>query len=290
MDNLDPITLHQPVMKQEVLALLLRCPKPYVFLDATFGRGGHTCLILDNIEKSHVYGIDRDPEALAFAQEKARDYSQRLQVRQGCFSALEELFLQQKFSGILIDCGVSSPQIDQAERGFSFQKDGPLDMRMSLQGKTAADWLQSATERELADIFFHYGQERKSFRIARHIVQARRRTPFKRTQQLATFIEKISPRTGKLHPATRVFQALRIAVNQELQELEVFLPKAYAALNSGGCLIVIAFHSLEDAISKRFFKSHDFQEKSKKPLMPSEEERKSNPRSRSARLRYGWRS
>jgi 16S rRNA (cytosine1402-N4)-methyltransferase len=284
--------IHCPVLLSPVMDLLKDQPSAKHLLDATFGRGGHSKAFLDIFPEGKVTALDRDPEAVAYAQQEMDCYGDRFTMIHEQFSHIALLFPQPTFSAILLDLGVSSPQLDSGERGFSFQKEGPLDMRMDDQGPTAADLLRTLSEKELADLLFVYGEERASRRIAKAIVQQRHREPLETTQQLAKLIESILPRKGKKHPATRSFQALRIVVNNEMEELTQALPAALNALTPGGILIVIAFHSLEDRIVKNFFATHKpaFQTFSKKPLGPEQEEIFSNPRARSARLRFGVRS
>lgn len=293
--------IHSPVMLPEVLDLI--CTKEDgLYLDATFGRGGHTAALLDKLPMCKVIAIDRDPEAIEYGKQfLSAKYGERLQLVLGTFSELENIFREMFkggsndiLSGILMDLGVSSPQLDTAERGFSFMKDGPLDMRMSNRGKSAADIVNSLPERVLADLFYEYGEETQSRRIAKRIVLERRGKPFKTTTQLANVIKSEIRYDGKCkrHPATKVFQALRIAVNDELLEVESSLPFTTSMLTVGGCIVVISFHSLEDRIVKHFFQSMRKEQNfeiSKKPVIPSSQEIKDNPRSRSAKLRYAIR-
>jgi 16S rRNA (cytosine1402-N4)-methyltransferase len=281
---------HLPVMREEVLSLLKTQEGELCFLDATFGRGGHSRALLESFPQSTVIALDRDSEAVEFARTHM-DYGDRFKIMQERFSRIESLFPPESFSGIILDVGVSSPQLDCPERGFSFMNDGPLDMRMSKEDPTcAADLINQLPEDELKALFFEYGEERWSRRIARAIVEQRVKSPITTTGQLSSVILSQIPRRSKHHPATRVFQALRIAVNQELHELNLVLPMATKALKPGGCLIVLSFQSLEDRIVKRFFKeSLDFEKRSKKPLRSLEQEIQHNPRSRSACLRYGIR-
>jgi 16S rRNA (cytosine1402-N4)-methyltransferase len=281
---------HLPVMREEVLSLLKTQEGDLCFLDATFGRGGHSRALLESFPQSTVIALDRDSEAVDFAR-KNMDYGDRFKIIQERFSRIESLFPPDSFSGIILDVGVSSPQLDCPERGFSFMNDGPLDMRMSKEDPTcAADLINQLPEDELKALFFEYGEERWSRRIAGAIVEQRVKNPITTTGQLSSVILSQIPRRSKHHPATRVFQALRIAVNQELDELSLVLPMATKALKPGGCLIVLSFQSLEDRIVKRFFKEAlDFEKRSKKPLRALEQEIQNNPRSRSACLRYGIR-
>ena len=224
------------------------------WLDGTFGAGGYTRGLFEaGAEK--VIGVDRDPLAFEMAADWAGGYGDRLVMQPGVFSRLDEY--AQDLDGVVLDLGVSSMQLDLAERGFSFMKDGPLDMRMSQEGESAADLVNTATETQLADILFHYGEERASRRIAKAIVKARAEEPITTTLRLAEIIESCLPRPkpGQSHPATRSFQGLRIAVNAEYDELFQGLMAAERALMPGGQLAVVTFHSIEDRMVKRFFQS-----------------------------------
>ncbi|EUK18106.1 16S rRNA (cytosine(1402)-N(4))-methyltransferase RsmH [Commensalibacter papalotli (ex Servin-Garciduenas et al. 2014)] len=299
---------HFPVMLNEVMALLDPQDKG-VYVDATFGGGGYSKTIL-SAAACEVWGIDRDPDAIARGQEIQKEFTS-LHLLQGDFSNIKELLASQKITecnGIVLDLGVSSFQIDQAERGFSFRFDGPLDMRMSRTGKTAADLVNTLSETELADILFHYGEERFSRRIAKAIVQRRIEAPFETTQDLAGLIQKtIHGDKSGINPATRSFQGLRIAVNNELEQIHIALQAALNLLKPGGKLIVVSFHSLEDRIAKDIMNKaagriakpsrhlplslspsqadNEFELLTSKPQRPSEQECQLNPRSRSARLR-----
>ena len=248
---------HIPVLLAEVVAAL--APKDgEIHVDGTFGAGGYSCAIL-NAAKCRVIAIDRDPTAIARGVEMAKDWDGRLTMVQGCYgdikAILDTLGIAQ-VQGITLDIGVSSMQIDQAERGFSFAKDGPLDMRMGNDGPTAADMVNTYPEEDLANIIFQYGEERHSRRVARAIVEKRKETPFTRTGQLAEVVRANVPRSKDgIDPATRTFQALRIAVNDELGELERGLRAAETVLAPEGRLAVVTFHSLEDRIVKDFLKS-----------------------------------
>lgn len=280
---------HHPVLVSSVMEVLHAQPTPQHLLDATFGRGGHTKAFLEAFPEGKVTVMDKDPDAIAWAHREKETYGDRVCIYHEPFSHMALLFPPETFSAVLMDLGVSSPQLDEAHRGFSFQKEGPLDMRMSGEGMSAAQLLHTLSEKELADLLFVYGEERASRRIAKAIVQYRHKHPLETTQQLADLIESVLPRRGKTHPATRSFQALRIVVNNEIEELKQALPAAMDVLRPGGVLIVIAFHSLEDRIVKNFFTAHKslFQTFCKKPVRPDEEEARLNPRSRSARLRFG---
>ena len=257
------------------------------YLDATLGRGGHSELILASGAEIKVTGIDLDQDAIASVQVRLKSYiPERLTLWQGNFAKYQPE--GELFDGIIADLGVSSPQFDVAERGFSFRHEAPLDMRMDrTQSLTAADIINHETEVYLADIFYKYGEERFSRRIARNIVQKR---PFSTTIELAQAIASSVPgkyRYGRIHPATRTFQALRIVVNQELESLETFVKQAPSWLKPKGIIGIISFHSLEDRIVKHGFRNHDLLEViTKKPIVPQIEEQKANPRSRSAKLRF----
>ncbi|HSI20547.1 MAG TPA: 16S rRNA (cytosine(1402)-N(4))-methyltransferase RsmH [Verrucomicrobiae bacterium] len=291
---MQPADRHKPVLLTETLEIL-QPERGGIFVDATLGMGGHSEAMLECAAEAkkeiRLIGIDRDPYALEFAEERL---GERVQYFQGNYSELS--FLRTKniapaVDGILMDIGVSSYQIDTPERGFSFQHDGPLDMRMDQDEQaTAASILNSWPEHKLAEIFFTYGEERLSRKIAKAVVERRRKELFKRTTDLAEFVTELyhpSQRHKRPHPATRVFQALRIAVNKELEHLGEAIPDALSLLAPGGILAIITFHSLEDRIVKYAFKGagEEFQILTKKPLVAGREEQVSNPRSRSAKLR-----
>ncbi|MDD4616809.1 MAG: 16S rRNA (cytosine(1402)-N(4))-methyltransferase RsmH [Alphaproteobacteria bacterium] len=304
---------HTPVMLREVIDAL----KPRdggVYVDGTFGRGGYTRALLDAAE-TKVVAIDRDPDAVAAGQQMVFDYKPRLTLLHGPFGAMDVLLAGQHIfhiDGIALDLGVSSPQIDEAERGFSFAADGPLDMRMSKSGPTAADIVNTMHERELADILYTLGDERYSRRIAKSIVEHRATRRLTRTGELADLVRKVVPRSKDgLDPATRTFQALRIYVNDEIGELNRTLKASIALLNPSGRLVVVSFHSLEDRVVKEFMRRHSglgasvsrhlpandqaqeeplFRILTQKPMTPSEAEAKSNPRARSAKLRVAERT
>ena len=277
-----------------------------VLIDATLGGGGHTERMLE--AGAEVWGIDQDPAARAAARARLTRFGERLHIVAGNFRNAAELLRKQgveQADGLLADIGISSPQVDCAARGFSFLHEGPLDMRMNPAApRSAADIINTAAESEIADILWQYGEERASRAIARRIVQERSKAPITTTTQLADVIASVLPRKGKQHPATRSFQALRIAVNDELGALEELLRTGLSLLKSGGRFAVITFHSLEDRAVKRFFEhvtkaeidrpewpaprpNPDYAAKSvyRKPIIPSEEELAANPRSRSAKLR-----
>jgi len=256
-----------------------------------------------------VIGVDRDPMVFEMAAEWAQDFEGRLTLVEGTFSDLDT-YADAPLDGVVLDLGVSSMQLDMPERGFSFMADGPLDMRMGRSGPNAADIVAGASESDLADILYHYGEERASRAIARAIVKARQVTPIETTGALVRIVEAVLPRPkpGQSHPATRTFQALRIAVNDEFGQLVEGLQAAERALKSGGWLAVVSFHSLEDRIVKRFFQERSGKggtvnryqpeaeataprfEARNKAISPSEEEVARNPRARSAKLRVGRRT
>lgn len=243
---------HVPVLLAEVLAALQ--PKSgEIYLDGTFGAGGYTRGILEAAD-CRVIALDRDPTAIAAGQAMVEEFGGRLTLIGTEFAEMEEAAAPfGRLDGIVLDIGVSSMQLDEAERGFSFRFDGPLDMRMAGEGESAADLVNSRSEAELADIFYHYGEERLARPIARAIVHDRKATPFRSTKQLAELIGRIvRSKPGDIHPATRSFQALRIAVNDELNELASALHAAERLLKPGGRLVVVSFHSLEDRIVKVF--------------------------------------
>ena len=308
------MTSDQPVSSGPHIPVLLRpllkavAPVSGRWLDGTFGAGGYTRALLD-AGADQVIAVDRDPLAFEMAQAWAGDYGDRLVQQQGVFARMDEY--AEGLDGVVLDLGVSSMQLDLAERGFSFMKDGPLDMRMSPEGPSAADLVAELGEEELADILFHYGEERASRRIARAIVKARALEPITTTLQLASIVESCLPRPkpGQSHPATRSFQALRIAVNAEYDELFEGLLAAERALKPGGLLAVVTFHSVEDRMVKRFFQHRagktgranryapeieetpaQFEIVTRKAIGPDDQELAENPRSRSARLRVGRRT
>jgi 16S rRNA (cytosine1402-N4)-methyltransferase len=275
---------HRPVLSQSVIVgLALKSGEHY--LDVTVGGGGHSQLILAEHQDIRLTAIDRDQMAIDQATKVLAPYQDRVELWHGKFSSYNPG--ETKFAGILADLGVSSAQLDIPERGFSFRHNAPLDMRMDhRQDLTAADIINHWSEKDLADIFYKYGEERLSRRIARAIVERR---PLLNTEDLASLISKIVPggyRYGRIHPATRVFQALRIVVNQELDELEKFLELSPKWLKEGGILAIISFHSLEDRIVKHSFRNNEkLSVLTKKPIIADGQEEVQNPRSRSAKLR-----
>jgi 16S rRNA (cytosine1402-N4)-methyltransferase len=250
--------LHLPVMFEQVMDGL-RVLQEGAYLDGTFGRGGHARGVLQRLGAGgRLLLMDKDPEAIRVA-EREFGADARVAIHRGSFIDLANWSEAQRgLDGVLFDLGVSSPQLDVAERGFSFGKDGPLDMRMDFEsGESAAQWLARAGEREIADVLWTYGEEKQSRRIARTIVARRADTPLLRTAQLADLIASVVPRGAqKIHPATRSFQAIRIFINRELDDLERGLDAALAALRPGGRLAIISFHSLEDRIVKQFMNRH----------------------------------
>jgi len=253
-----PVSAHLPVLFAQVMEGL-RVITDGTYLDGTFGRGGHARGVLEKLGPGgRLLLMDKDPEAIAVAEREFAGDA-RVAIRRGSFAELAHWDATfDGLDGVLFDLGVSSPQLDVAERGFSFGKDGPLDMRMDPDnGESAAQWLARADEREIADVLWTYGEERMSRRIARVLVARRIEQPIARTAQLADLIASAVPRGDqKIHPATRSFQAIRIFINRELADLETGLDAAYARLKTGGRLAVISFHSLEDRIVKRFIAGH----------------------------------
>ena len=253
-----PSAAHMPVLYRETLEALRVRPDGR-YLDGTFGRGGHAHGVLSQLgEAGQLLVMDKDPEAIAEA-ERLFGGDARVAIRRGSFAEMARWEQARAgLDGVLLDLGVSSPQLDVAERGFSFAKDGPLDMRMDPDsGESAGEWLARAEERDIADVLWRYGEERLSRRIARAIVARRAQQPITRTAQLAGLIAQVAPRGASgVHPATRSFQAIRIHINRELADLEAGLDAAHACLNPGGRLAVISFHSLEDRLVKQFIARH----------------------------------
>ena len=279
--------IHVPVLSRELIENLAVRPGGH-YLDTTVGGGGHSKLILAAAADVRITAVDRDEEAIAAAKTQLADFGERISFVLNNFAEYQP---KTTFDGIIADLGVSSYQFDTAERGFSFRQTAPLDMRMDKQqSRTAAEVINFWDEKQLADIFFKYGEERLSRRIARRIVEQR---PFQTTTELAEAIASCVPRQyryGRIHPATRVFQALRIVVNQELTSLETLLVSAPSWLKIGGRIAIISFHSLEDRIVKNAFRSSPkLQVLTKKPITPQADELENNPRSRSAKLRVAER-
>ncbi|MEQ8658692.1 MAG: 16S rRNA (cytosine(1402)-N(4))-methyltransferase RsmH [Hyphomicrobiales bacterium] len=304
---------HIPVLLAEVIDAVAPL-KGALIVDGTFGAGGYTRGFLDAGAK--VIAFDRDPDAIAAGQGLVADHGDALTLIEAPFSLMHEELEARGIAAVdavVLDIGVSSMQLDEAHRGFAFRHDGPLDMRMDQNGPTAADIVNSWSEADLADLFFTYGEERRSRAIARFICEVREEWPIKTTRGLATLIEKLMPVRKRgpgpiIHPATRVFQALRIAVNDELGELVGALQASEQILKPGGRMAVVTFHSLEDRIVKRFFADaaktsrgsrHQpdvaleparFEPITRRPIVPSDEEMASNPRARSAKLRAARRT
>jgi 16S rRNA (cytosine1402-N4)-methyltransferase len=304
-------SLHAPVLLKEVIDALA----PHdggLYVDGTFGAGGYSEAIL-NAARCKVYAVDRDPAAIARGQQVAARYPDRLELLEGRFGDVERLLASHGIAaihGIVFDLGLSSPQIDEAARGFSFRFDGPLDMRMSAAGTSAADLVNQLPEKDLADIIRRYGEERHARRIARAIVAARAASPIARTLELAALVRNVVRRSPDgIDPATRTFQALRIEVNEEIVELRRALVAAERLLAPGGFLAVVSFHSLEDREVKDFLRSRSetaarasrhvpvteqrapsFRLATRKPVRPGDAEIRSNPRARSARLRAAQRT
>jgi 16S rRNA (cytosine1402-N4)-methyltransferase len=285
-----PMTSHQPVMLQEALTGLdVRAGG--IYLDCTFGRGGHAAAILGALAGSGaLHALDQDPEAVAHGATLAGLHT-NFTIHRANFANLAavaaEAGIAGKVDGVLMDLGVSSPQLDDARRGFSFSEDGPLDMRMDpASGESAAQWLARATADEIADVLFQFGEERNSRRIGRRIVEKRAAAPIVTTRQLAELVAAVpGPRSRKIHPATRSFQAIRIFINRELDVLPAALAQARDVLAARGRLAVISFHSLEDRIVKRFIRD---QREALDPIgreFPTDGECAINPRARSAVLR-----
>ncbi len=308
-----PTAPHIPVLINEVLDALQ--PRDGgIYVDATFGAGGYSRAILKAADCT-VWGIDRDPNAQSHCDQLKLEFPDRIDLLQGCFGDMVQLLKHagaDHIDGVAIDLGVSSMQIDEPDRGFSFRFDGPLDMRMSQSGMSAADVVNTMEESELADIIYKYGEERASRKVANVIVEHRAETPFTRTAQLANSVRKVVRKSKDgIDSATRTFQALRIYVNDELGEVERGLQGAETVLAPGGRLAVVSFHSLEDRLIKRFLRDRSggqargsrhspqsnekvaeptFKQFKRSGVSASKEETRSNPRSRSARLRWAERT
>ncbi len=302
---------HIPVLLDEVIHSL-KIITGGIYIDGTFGAGGYTRAILDAAKDTRVLALDRDPDAIAAGYAMVAAYGGRLTLAEAEFDRLDveaQSFGYIPVDGVVLDIGVSSMQIDEAQRGFSFRHDGPLDMRMAQSGESAADIINGAEEEQLANIFYYYGEERLSRRVARTIVKARADAKIETTKQLADIVSRvIYAKPGQIHPATRVFQALRIAVNDELGQLVRALFAAERILKPGGVLSVVTFHSLEDRIVKQYFAGSSgksegsrfqpekavtaaiFTTKGKWPLTAGDAELATNPRTRSAKLRAGIRT
>lgn len=304
---------HVPVMLPEVMEAIGPLQGALI-VDGTFGAGGYTRGFLE--AGASVIAFDRDPDAIAAGQAMVADYGDRLTLIEAPFSQLHDELVRRELGpvdAVVLDIGVSSMQLDQAHRGFAFRLDGPLDMRMDQNGQTAADIVNNWSEADLADLFYVYGEEKRSRAIAKYIVDVRDEWPITTTRGLANLIEKLMPVRKRgpgpvIHPATRVFQALRIAVNDELGELVSALHGAEQVLKSGGRLAVVTFHSLEDRIVKRFFAeagetvrgsrhlpdvsiaSARFETLTRRPIVPGDDEMAVNPRARSAKLRAARRT
>ena len=297
---------HEPVLLEEAVSSL-NVRGEGIYLDGTYGRGGHSRAILARLtEQGRLFALDKDPQAVAAAQEEL-GHDNRFSIVQGSFADMNHWVhgwgVSGALDGILLDLGVSSPQLNDPERGFSFMEDGPLDMRMDpTQGVSAAEWLAEATERELSRVIWEFGEERHARRIARSIVMARERQQLTRTSQLARLIEDTIGRRERKHPATRCFQAIRIHINKELADLAEGLAASIEQLRPGGRLVAISFHSLEDRLVKRTFREaarpgqvrrnipEDPGWKPRlrligKAVRPSEHEVSANPRARSAVMR-----
>jgi len=282
---------HVPVLLEETLELLAVSPGG-LWVDGTLGLGGHAEAVLRaTAPDGRLVGFDRDQEALERAGARLVPFGARVRLEHADYREIPQRLGDELASGILLDLGVSSLQLDDAERGFSFQREGPLDMRMDRSARgTAAELVNRMRESELADLIHEYGEEPFSRRIARAIVRAREAEPIETTTRLAEIVRRAAPRSRRpgFHPATRTFQALRIRTNRELDGLGEAIPRAAACLRSGGRLVVIAFHSLEDRAVKQAFRSLagcGFSLLTRKPLRPGEAELRKNPRARSARLR-----
>jgi len=300
------IDRHVPVLRSEALGALTLKPGG-LYVDGTFGAGGYTSEILAAFPDARVIAFDRDPDAIRDGEAMVKTFAGRLTLIEDAFSSMDAHGLP-PVDGVVLDIGVSSMQFDQAGRGFSFRHDGPLDMRMAQSGPSAADIVNEESEERLADILFHYGEERHSRLLARAIVDVRQLSPIRSTKQLSDIITKVIwPRPNEIHPATRSFQALRIAVNDELGELARALHAAEAILKPGGVLAVVTFHSLEDRIVKQFFAARSgkgggsrhgpvsippatFTICGRWPCVPRDDEIAYNPRARSAKLRAGIRN
>jgi len=283
--------MHKPVLLEEAVDLLLGGGGK-IFVDCTVGLGGHARKILEKNPEAFLIGIDRDPYALEIAKENLKEFDGRFSLYKANYSDFDLVLKEEGIAlvdGFLFDLGVSMYQL-KSPRGFSFQRDDPLDMRMDPEDRiTAYDVVNRYSEKELERIIREYGEEKKARAIAKAIVLQRSKKPIETTKELVDVILSVLKRRGKIHPATKVFQAIRIEVNRELEHLKIALEKVPTYLRSGGRLVVISFHSLEDRMVKKFFKEHSYQFKilTKKPITPKKEEVMQNPASRSAKLRAG---
>ncbi len=306
------VVVHVPVLTDAVIERLAPAA-PGLLVDATLGLAGHAVALLDAVPGFRLLGVDRDPAAVAEAGRRLQPYARRASLVAATFDRVPELLDARGLpapAAVLADLGCSSLQLDTPERGFSFAADGPLDMRMGLSDVTAADMVNTADEEDLVTVLWRYGEERRSRAVARAIVEGRRRRPIATTGELRRLVERVIParRGQRIHPATRVFQAFRIAVNDELGQLERFLEPTARRLRPGGRIAVISFHSLEDRIVKQTITRlegrctcpPDFPEcrcepeevlrvLTRRPIRPTEDEIRANPRSRSARLRVAER-
>jgi 16S rRNA (cytosine1402-N4)-methyltransferase len=281
---------HTTVMRDEVVRAL--APRPgCTYLDATLGGGGHTVALLEAEPKARIIGLDRDPVAIAAAEERLAPVADRVMLVRSAFSSVREqldALSIERVDGIVADLGVSSPQLDDADRGMSFRREGPIDMRMDPDaGETALELIDRLSDDELADVIYQYGEERRSRRIARSIKKALADGELRTTLDLRrATVRAVGPaRVGGVDPATRTFQALRIAVNRELEELESLLATLGDVVVEGGVAAIISFHSLEDRLVKRAFHTEGWAQLTKKPMVASDEESVQNPRARSAKLR-----
>jgi len=296
---------HYPVLLCEIIENL-QPENSKKYLDCTFGSGGYTKAILGRAN-CFVKALDQDPTVFKYAEELAIKYQERFEFVQGNFANIKELSKGERYNGVVVDLGVSSMQLDEKERGFSFMREGNLDMRMSTSGYSAADFIANASEEEIAEVIYKYGEEVQSRQIAKMIVQERQKQPITTTVRLAEIVRKsMHYRKSKIDPATKTFQAIRIYINKELENLESFLSNLNDILNPGARILIVSFHSLEDSIVKTFFKEHSLKKVarskyapkpenydenkwlkiiSKKPILPTAREIKENRRSRSARLR-----
>lgn len=303
------MNLHEPVMLPEVLQYLDVKPNG-IYVDATFGAGGYTREILKQNDSCRVLAFDRDPHVAKIADELTAQYGKRFHFIQSDYANMAE-HISDVVDGIVFDVGVSSMQLDSPERGFSFQKDGPLDMRMGAGGQSAADLVNTMDQSDLADVIWQYGEDRAARRIAAAIVRVRQDKPFSRTLELAEVVKSAVGQGGKVHPATRTFQALRIAVNDELGQLKSALAVAEGLIRPQGRLVVVTFHSLEDRLVKRFMAERSgkrrgisrhqpedqtermapsFSLLTRRTVLPSDHELRVNPRARSAKMRAAART